>query len=69
MQRYYRTAKAITQLNTILLQNLRARISPAARGSAAQLNERFQARGTAAGGARAKTCSSASRARSSRASC
>ena len=28
MQRYYRTAKAITQLNTILLQNLQARFAP-----------------------------------------
>src|SRR6185436_11967360 len=28
MQRYFRAAKAITQLNTILLQNLGARLSP-----------------------------------------
>ena len=31
MQRYYRAAKAVTQLNTILLQNLEARLVPAAR--------------------------------------
>ena len=30
MQRYYRTAKAVTQLNTIVLQNLDARVMPAA---------------------------------------
>jgi [protein-PII] uridylyltransferase len=44
MQAYYRNAKTVTQLNTILLQNLEARFAgecPAARA----LNERFQARG------------------------
>ena len=28
MQRYYQTAKVVTQLNTILLQNLEARLAP-----------------------------------------
>ena len=28
MQRYYRAAKAVTQLNTIVLQNLGARLFP-----------------------------------------
>ncbi|HXR58525.1 MAG TPA: [protein-PII] uridylyltransferase, partial [Burkholderiales bacterium] len=44
MQAYYRNAKAVTQLNTILLQNLEERFDaepPAPR----PLNERFQARG------------------------
>ena len=44
MQRYYRTAKAVTQLNTILLQNIETRILPAAGGEPRLLNERFQAR-------------------------
>jgi [protein-PII] uridylyltransferase len=46
MQDYYRNAKAITQLNTILLQNLEARVAPAPEGAPRVLNERFQARGT-----------------------
>ncbi len=46
MQRYYRTAKAITQLNTILLQNLQARFAPDPESRPRALNERFQARGT-----------------------
>ena len=29
MQRYYRTAKAVSQLNTIVLQNLGGRVMPA----------------------------------------
>lgn len=45
MQRYYRTAKSVNQLNTILLQNLRARLAPAVSVSALPLNERFQQRG------------------------
>jgi [protein-PII] uridylyltransferase len=45
MQRYYRTAKAITQLNTILLQNLEARLSPESDAPPRLLNERFQVRG------------------------
>ncbi len=44
MQHYYRTAKAITQLNTILIQNLEAALF-ADRASAPQsINERFQRR-------------------------
>jgi [protein-PII] uridylyltransferase len=42
MQRYYRTAKAITQLNTIVLQNLGARIFPAKDASPLPVNERFR---------------------------
>ena len=42
MQRYYRTAKEVTQLNTILLQNLGAAIFPASTAAAEPLNERFQ---------------------------
>ena len=45
MQRYYRTAKAVTQLNTIVLQNLGARLLPQARQQTLSLNERFHARG------------------------
>ena len=46
MQAYYRNAKAVTQLNTILLQNLAARFAPALEAAPRPLNERFQARGT-----------------------
>jgi len=46
MQAYYRHAKAITQLNTILLQNLQARFAPEPDSAPRALNERFQARGT-----------------------
>jgi [protein-PII] uridylyltransferase len=42
MQRYYRNAKAVTQLNTILLQNLGALLQPAPSGIAVVLNENFQ---------------------------
>jgi [protein-PII] uridylyltransferase len=45
MQRYYRTAKAVTQLNTILLQNLEARLGPESEAPPRPLNERFQIRG------------------------
>lgn len=45
MQRYYRTAKTVTQLNAIVLQNLGARLLPEAAGAPRALNERFQARG------------------------
>ena len=45
MQRYYRTAKAVTQLNTIVLQNLGARLAPLAERETTLLNERFGARG------------------------
>jgi len=46
MQAYYRNAKAITQLNAILLQNLQARFAPDPESPPRALNERFQARGT-----------------------
>jgi [protein-PII] uridylyltransferase len=46
MQAYYRNAKAITQLNAILLQNLQARFAPGPEAAPSVLNERFQARGT-----------------------
>lgn len=45
MQRYFRAAKAITQLNAILLQNLSAKLSPLAPTQPRTLNERFQIRG------------------------
>jgi [protein-PII] uridylyltransferase len=45
MQRYYRTAKAVTQLNTIVLQNLGARLLPQSTEEVVALNERFRARG------------------------
>jgi [protein-PII] uridylyltransferase len=45
MQRYYRTAKAVTQLNTIVLQNLGARLAPRVDLQTTPLNERFHARG------------------------
>ena len=46
MQSYYLNAKAITQLNTILLQNLEARLAPDHDSTPRLLNERFHARGT-----------------------
>ncbi|MDO6385217.1 [protein-PII] uridylyltransferase [Uliginosibacterium sp. 31-12] len=45
MQRYYLAAKKITQLNTILLQNLGARYQPLSSWQAHSLNERFQSLG------------------------
>ena len=42
MQRYYNTAKAVTQLNTILLQNLGAAIFPSHGTEPQIINERFQ---------------------------
>jgi [protein-PII] uridylyltransferase len=45
MQRYYRTAKAITQLNAILLQNFETLLAPGPGAPPRALNERFQARG------------------------
>jgi [protein-PII] uridylyltransferase len=42
MQRYYRTKQAVLQLNSVLLQTMRARIFPAA--ATYPLNERFVAR-------------------------
>jgi len=44
MQRYYQTAKGVTQLNTILLQNLEARLAPRPDTAARALNERFEVR-------------------------
>jgi len=43
MQRYFRSAKAVTQLNTILLQNIGAAISQERSGEVEIINERFQA--------------------------
>jgi [protein-PII] uridylyltransferase len=43
MQRYFRAAKAVTQLNTIVLQNLGAAILPAPDIPPAPLNHRFMA--------------------------
>ncbi|HYH42779.1 MAG TPA: [protein-PII] uridylyltransferase, partial [Burkholderiales bacterium] len=45
MQRYYRAAKGVLQLNTILLQNLRALIAPQQNREFYPINERFGARG------------------------
>ena len=42
MQEYYRTAKTIMQLNTILLQNMGAAIFPAPECAPQPINERFQ---------------------------
>jgi len=42
MQRYYRSAKTITQLNTILLQNISAALFPADDAAVLPINERFQ---------------------------
>jgi [protein-PII] uridylyltransferase len=44
MQRYYRTAKAVFQLNTIVLQNLDARITPPRDKEYRPINERFGVR-------------------------
>lgn len=41
MQRYYRTAKSITQINTILLQNLAAAIFPEMGDAREEINARF----------------------------
>ncbi len=42
MQRYYQNAKRITQLNTLLLQNLGGRIFPSQRATPIFINENFQ---------------------------
>ena len=42
MQRYFRTAKSVTQLNTILLQNLGAEIFPESNKAPIIINDRFQ---------------------------
>jgi [protein-PII] uridylyltransferase len=44
MQRYYQAAKAVTQLNAILLQNLEARLAPWPDTPPRPLNERFEVR-------------------------
>jgi [protein-PII] uridylyltransferase len=44
MQMYYRTARAVTQLNEIILQNLRVSIFPPQTCEPLRLNEHFQAR-------------------------
>ena len=44
MQRYYQTAKGVTQLNTILMQNLEARLAPRPDTEPRALNERFEVR-------------------------
>jgi [protein-PII] uridylyltransferase len=44
MQRYYQTANGVTQLNTILLQNLEARLAPRPDTVPRALNERFEVR-------------------------
>ena len=44
MQRYYRTAKSVTLTNTILLQNLLARLRPGPSSPPLPIDERFQAR-------------------------
>ena len=45
MQRYYRAAKTVTQLNTIVLQNIGARLFPQPDAAPRFLNERFQVKG------------------------
>jgi [protein-PII] uridylyltransferase len=45
MQRYYRAAKAVSQLNAILMLSLRARIFPDTESAPVIINERFQKRG------------------------
>ena len=42
MQSYFRTAKAVTQLNTILLQNMGAEIFPARNSDGAKISEKFR---------------------------
>lgn len=44
MQRFYRTAKSVSLMNEILLQNLRARATSSSEPSALPLGQRFQAR-------------------------
>ncbi len=45
MQRYYRAAKTVTQLNTIVLQNIGDRLLPQPDEAPRMLNERFRMRG------------------------
>ena len=67
MQRYYRNARAVMQLNEIILQNLRSSVFPQAEETARTLNDRFQVRSELLG-ARAEDLFSASRPQSSRCS-
>jgi [protein-PII] uridylyltransferase len=45
MQAYFRTAKAVTQLNTILLQNMGAEIFPARNSDVAEISGKFRRAG------------------------
>ncbi|MDB5887794.1 MAG: [protein-PII] uridylyltransferase [Rhodocyclales bacterium] len=45
MQRYYRMAKKVTQLNTLILQNIGARYAPLALAASRPIDEYFQATG------------------------
>ena len=58
MQRYYRAAKLVRQVNSILLQNLHARLFPVADRSRCPIDDDFQARRRAARHARRGRCSS-----------
>ncbi len=44
MQRYYRTAKSVSQLNTILLQNMRNSLFASKKVQVGQIDDRFEAR-------------------------
>ena len=44
MQRYYRVAKSVSQLNTILLQNMRSSVFAASPVTRTAINERFEVR-------------------------
>jgi len=58
MQGYYRTAKAVTQLNTILLQNLEARLLPEPEHAPRRLKRALPVWRRAAGKSSTKICSS-----------
>ena len=68
MQRYYRNARAVMQLNEIILQNLRASVFPQAEEAGAHAERSLRDPSRAAGSTTTKTCSSASPPRSSRCS-
>jgi [protein-PII] uridylyltransferase len=42
MQRYYRVAKRVTQINTIVLKSISERLAPASKQKVKRLNDRFQ---------------------------
>ena len=69
MQRYYRTAKAVSQLNTIVLQNLGARVMPARTTRSTTRSTSASACATSCWKRATSDCSSASPAPCSRASC